>query len=476
MKHIILLSSLLLTITISFAQKQNYNWYFGEYAGITFNTDPPSALTNGILNTGAGCASISDTSGNILFYTDGSTVFNMNHDTMQYGTGLSGNFYTTQSAVIVPLPNSNTIYYIFTLKGWMDFPAEISYSIVDMSLNGGLGAVTVKNQLILSYGTERVTVVKHTNNLNFWIVFHEWNSNLFYSFLLSGAGLSMTPIVSAVGSTHSGFFGNGAGYMTSNPEGNRIAVAIWGDMDIFELFHFDNSTGILSNPLSIPIDLYGSYGVEFSPSGQFLYVSDCGGTSNIYQYDVSNYDQTSIINSKYTIDAHYSNKGALQLGPDGKIYVSIINSEYLSVINYPNNAGASCSYVTDALYLGGKHALYGLPPLIDQKFYFEDTIPEIDTTITSYASFPNIFTPNGDQYNETFQPQYSNIYDYHISVFNRWGNPVFETNDIDQVWDGTFKGNDCADGVYFFIATYNMYVNNELEKQTTKGSVTLIRN
>ena len=73
-------------VTVSCAQQGN-NWYFGAYAGLTFNTNPPTALTNGSLLSEEGCATMSDAQGNLLFYTDGQTVYNKNHLAMPNGTG-----------------------------------------------------------------------------------------------------------------------------------------------------------------------------------------------------------------------------------------------------------------------------------------------------------------------------------------------------------------------------------------------------
>ena len=97
-----------------FSQNQADNWYFGNKAGLNFNTCIPSILTNGELNTHEGVATISDVMGNLLFYTDGITVWNKSHLVMANGTGLYGHPSSTQSAVIVPRPGSTTLYYVFT--------------------------------------------------------------------------------------------------------------------------------------------------------------------------------------------------------------------------------------------------------------------------------------------------------------------------------------------------------------------------
>ena len=97
---------------VVFSQNEANIWYFGENAGIDFNSGSPVALTDGQLFTDEGCATISDTSGNLLFYTDGSTVYDKNHAIMPNGTGLLGNNSSTQSAIIVKKPGSNTIYFL----------------------------------------------------------------------------------------------------------------------------------------------------------------------------------------------------------------------------------------------------------------------------------------------------------------------------------------------------------------------------
>ena len=95
------------------------NWYFGNTAGLTFNSGAPIALTNGVLITTEGVATISDNSGNLLFYTDGVTVYNRIHGVMTNGTGLFGDASSTQSAIIVQKPGTTNIYYIFTSKRYI---------------------------------------------------------------------------------------------------------------------------------------------------------------------------------------------------------------------------------------------------------------------------------------------------------------------------------------------------------------------
>ena len=121
------------------SQYQNNNWFFGRNAAITFNTSPPSPIQSKLVSA-EGTAAISDPMGNLLFYTNGLTVWDRNHDTMPNGTGLLGGNSSTQSALIVPLPFSFSKYFIFTTQDQFS-NGGMSYSMVDMELNNGLGDI-----------------------------------------------------------------------------------------------------------------------------------------------------------------------------------------------------------------------------------------------------------------------------------------------------------------------------------------------
>ncbi|HOH91585.1 MAG TPA: hypothetical protein PKV61_08800, partial [Bacteroidales bacterium] len=190
---------------ILFAQLEANNGYFGNYAGVSFASGEPVALLDGALNTSEGVATISNSSGLLLFYIDGQTIWNRNHQIMSNGTGLWGHSSSTQSGVVVKKPGNNTLYYVFT----MDQVATggihgVSYSIVDMNLEGGLGAVTIKNIEIVSNSncTEKITAVKHTNGMDIWVITHGWNNNQFLAFLVTNSGINTTPIISNTGQIH----------------------------------------------------------------------------------------------------------------------------------------------------------------------------------------------------------------------------------------------------------------------------------
>ena len=89
---------------------------------------------------------------------------------------------------------------------------------------------------------------------------------------------------------------------------------------------------------------------------------------------------------------------------------------------------------------------------------------------------PNVFTPNGDGTNEIFKPVTTEIQKLTMYIYNRWGEMIFETSDVNGGWDGKLHGNDVPTGVYFWLIRYNENRSSALNiEKEIKGSVTLLR-
>jgi gliding motility-associated-like protein len=356
MKKVLLLLLLFYSLT-TLAQGEANIWYFGEKAGLDFTSGNPVPLVDGQLDTAEGCATISNAAGQLLFYTDGITVYNRIHQIMANGTGLMGDTSTTQSATIVPKPGSTTLYYVFTLDSFAGVKG-FRYSIVDISLNGGLGAVTAdKNILVYTPTNEKLSIVKHANTTDFWVVTHGWNDNNFYSHLLSSSGLSATSVVSSVGIVSTGITDNAWGYMKISPDGTKIAIC-QSHLGL-QLLDFDNATGIISNPQTLYLGF--TYGVEFSPNNNVLYVSDL---SSIFQFDLTS---SNIPSTKNDLAIFWAT--AIQLGPNNKIYVGNWFEDKLAVINNPNTVGSACDIQLNGVFLSGKKCKLGLPPFVSSFFF-----------------------------------------------------------------------------------------------------------
>lgn len=306
---------------------------------------------------------------------------------MQNGTGLLGNFSSTQSSIIVPDPAfPNRYFYLFTISSGFCCGGAISdglrYSKIDMCLDGGLGGVmtSFKNIQLVDSVAEKIAVTRHANGVDYWILIHRYFSDQFWAYPLTSSGLG-NPVITAVGSNHNAAISGSQGQMKFSPNGQRIAVGASNALQILDVFNFDASTGIVSNAMSLTKPNNNSaviYGVEFSPDNTKLYASGMNNSGPVYpfliQYDLSAGGGTlaAIHASLATI---YLNTGAtqmagkgLQLAPDNKIYWVSVNSSNpngtLAVINNPNAAGTACNYLDQAVSLAGMTGSFCVPSFI----------------------------------------------------------------------------------------------------------------
>ena len=373
-KHYILGVFLLFTIGFSFAQKEATHWFFGENAGLDFSSGSPVADTNGALSTLEGCTTISNVAGNLLFYTDGTTIWNRNHLIMPTGNGLFGNSSSSQSAIIVPKPDDINIYYVFTVD-WSNGTNGLNYYTVDMTLDGGLGDVIGTNNtpsptlLLTSPTSEKITAVKVFNEEAFWVI--SYQNGRFFVFKVDNNGVNETPITG-----NSGFSGSGdaRGYLKTSPDGTKLVSANM-TTGLF-VYDFDAIAGTVSNERQLNVLGEFSYGVEFSPLSKKLYIStgNFGGnglvTEKLFQFNVDIPAPTSENLNATRVELHsYTNtRAALQIGLDGKIYRAIDGTNSLGVINNPEGDGIAADYQHGVISLGSRNSTQGLPPFIQSFF------------------------------------------------------------------------------------------------------------
>jgi outer membrane protein OmpA-like peptidoglycan-associated protein/DNA-binding beta-propeller fold protein YncE len=365
-QKIILFTFLSFLFIPTYAQHEGDIWYFGKNFGLDFSMGDPVLLTDGALNTIEGCATICDAEGNLLFYTDGVKVWNRNHQIMPNGEGLEGHESSTQSAVIIPKPKSRSTYYIFTVDaGENGLNGGLKYTEINMIADGGLGDVKFKNKPLFPSTCEKVTAI--ANQKNFWVITHEWNSNRFVSFNVTEKGVEEVPYISEAGSVISGNTQNGAGYMKASPKGDLIALTIYEENRV-ELFDFNNSTAEFKRKLKFPSKTPGAYGVEFSPDGNRIYLGSFE-TGVIEQYDIGLADKKDILKSRFELNKPSDYKlGALQLGPDGRIYTTSWGYSYIAVIINPNSYGTRTRYSQRKIKIGKGNGRLGLPTFIQTYF------------------------------------------------------------------------------------------------------------
>jgi gliding motility-associated-like protein len=301
---------------------------------------------------------------------------------MPNGSNLLGGFYNscTQGALIVPFPEDNQRYYLFTLEELeaLSFSPVVDnglrYSVVDMALNGGLGDVQVAtiNTPLANDLTEKLIVIRSTEIQGFWVIAHKKNANEFLAWKIDACGVSAQPVVSTVGSIFAsvpiGATEAWSGAMDASPDGNRIGMPVdWSDR--IEFFDFNKTTGVVSNPLTVNVTDDSSpgflrkYGACFSPDGSKFYYTNI---NSVYQLNLSTFTSAAIASSSTLIYSPILEPivyPCLQIeqAPNNKLYVAIGNAERLDEISSPNSLGLGCDYVTNAVSFGPATCQLGLP-------------------------------------------------------------------------------------------------------------------
>ena len=374
-----------------FGQNQNSVWIFGDSAGIDFkNIANPVPVFSAMDNSGS-CASISDSIGNLLFYSFTANigidseivVFNYLNDTVVNGNYLIGASQYNQ-ILIIPMPNDTSKYYIFHL-GYYSVNG-LFYSIVDMSLNLGKGVVIQKNvQLNNVDQGDCLVATKHGNGRDWWVLgklggIGTTQHNRFYVYKIAPSNNISSAIIQNLGNAV-----DAAQQKTIvKPEGSKLmSINIGGFMAEYD---FDRCTGTISNPNIILPQQTSNFTRLFvdgaySPNGNVFYVSrnsyggSYGNKNYLLQYDLT---AANIAASCDTVDSTVypqADNFGVRLAPDGKIYYSqafpwgvpysdttrnTVN-ENLGVVNNPDVVGSGCNFVPFSFYLGGKRTYYALP-------------------------------------------------------------------------------------------------------------------
>jgi gliding motility-associated-like protein len=378
MKRIIYILFITFFFNPLLAQNEANVWHIAsDQTGIDFNSGEPVVIHDlAPLWNDQSIATISDSLGNFLFSTDMYAV----HD--RYGTmqnfedmipgGMSGR-------AIVRWPGRQNIYYIFNGS----YDGGFSYSLVDMTLNEGRGAVTDKNILIDAAwdASDRVAIVKKDNTENVWVITRKFSEDAMAAFLVDENGLNPNPVISPMPDREADHHAD-YGFIKISYD-KRYLISSYNIFANLEICSFNSSDGTVEYMYTIrqPInwDHLANKGIEFSPDSKFLY--SCQGdyitpdTVSIYQLDMKLVADSALFMSSAILVA--SGSGAtLQLARDGKIYTSHQWEDYywLSVIHQPWVRGIGCMYEMNAINMFPGSNAYCLPnTLVDYLLRFEWT-------------------------------------------------------------------------------------------------------
>ncbi|MEO8088256.1 MAG: T9SS type A sorting domain-containing protein [Bacteroidota bacterium] len=349
-------------------------------------------------------ANISDSNGNLLFYTNGYYIANALGDTMLNGNNLVHNIwtqldtigeYSEQGALILPMPGDPNKYYLFHAPWEGQLQDDWFYSIIDMAQDGGLGAVVSQNNVLVHDSVVRgkITACKHANGRDWWVIFPRFNSQIYYEFLVTPYGILGPYMQNPGGAIRSS---GGVGQSCFSPDGNKYAY--YDPNSDLDNFDFDRCSGLLSN--LIHVDIYDSAdigGVAFSPSSRLLYVSS---NTFVYQFDLAAADVPASQTIVAVWDTFYSPSPPFAatfylawLAPDEKIYIICGNSTVdLHRINSPDSVGLACDFEQHSVHLPTYNA-FTIPQNVNY-FLAADSSSVVCDSINAISRDPQAFNQN----------------------------------------------------------------------------------
>jgi hypothetical protein len=370
----------LLASNNSFGQgKYNNNWITGGVKTYIINFDSINPkvkwydTTHAFIFAGSH-SSVSDSSGEIQFLTNGAKLYNKLGLIIENGDSLIDNKYFDYSNGTTPLSQGSVILLPFDSSLFKVFTGSISDSVwtagnytfdrlymhvVDMKANAGLGKTIVKKQVVTNnkyYSRVGMTACRHANGKDWWLAKQGADSNIIYTFFVGKDSIA--------GPFAQGFTtpkyndADRSGQLIFNQQGTKIANVQEQPNQLF-LADFDRCSGQITNPktFNIPallIDSYYNYtqletlpsGLCFSPNGQFLYVVM---RSKIFQLDITEVDSVLawvLLSSVDTLPAWFQYFSLAQLSPDNKIYIGKWGGLDVAwnVIDNPDVKGLGCNF------------------------------------------------------------------------------------------------------------------------------------
>ena len=376
--------SILIPLSSLLAQKHDFVWvtawlndlnpnWKGNWVDnqVDFDQIPPS-ISSGQFQVivAQGGTTISDSDGNFIFYTNGYQVANKNYELMENGDSMNltfpDAFYTpvdtffgsghNQEVIVLPDPGNPEGYYLVNTSVEEFFPApfrkgtHLLYSKIDMTQDGGLGAVTEKNQILLDdiIQSNGLTAVRHANGRDWWLLIFKSQSPVYYRLLLTENGFSLagtgqidTPVYPEFGTNV--FSPDGTKFIMTQHE--YINGESWVD-----ILDFDRCSGMLSNHKRMKYSaIEGNFtnrawGASFSPNSRFLYLLMFTKVVQIDLEDMTLSPEKIVDYDGFSsFGGRKSYFGLSQLGLNGLIYTNTAQStNYFHVITQPNEPGLGC--------------------------------------------------------------------------------------------------------------------------------------
>lgn len=371
-KKFALLIHLMLSLSICAQSQLDNVWVFGKGTPggsiMDFSGDSVSVLgINSEMYHVSTNASICDSLGDLLFYSNGTYVADSEHQQVEnslldFGE-LSGSFpygnSISQGILVLPVPDIPNQYYLFYKARLGNFEPDwltrFQYAVLILGEDGTVEIVE-KDKLVAEIAYSewgKLTACRHANGRDWWILVKHAKTNKYYNYLLTPSGLEDMGFQEVGMSSPYGH-----GQAVFSPNGERFATMSYAgdELALLEVYDFDRCSGELSNQVQHHYKVKDSTlvgGVAFSSDSRFLYLP---AMYFLYQFDMEAADFVSTKELIAVFDG-FENPAPnffymAQLAPDGKIYINSPNgTEWMHVINNPNMQGAACNFVQRGLEL-----------------------------------------------------------------------------------------------------------------------------
>lgn len=384
----------------SLRASQRY-WFFGNGAGIDFGASgtTATALPSTGRNATEGTTVITDRDGQLLFWSNGLTVFNRNHDVMPNGSGLTGAPSATQTVAAFPALGQPGVYFVVSNGGAAETggAGPLRYNVVDMSLDGGLGDVTSKNNLLAggNIASEGLTAVPNADGTGFWVISATVNNPNIVAWEFDGTGPVAGPVASPMSTNNGNVFGT---FNFSADLSQLVQMTGTNGGGQIRLLDFDATTGVVTERATWSVPGPGGatgddgYSADFSPSGDYVYATKIFTTGHLYRYHIAGAgdDPVAIKATEENLGAIGGNGGQVHRAPDGRMYVARQNSGAIGVVNDPDNA-TDPDFVPNGFPLvAGTSSVWGLsqtitgcsPPPIELDVTADVATASVGDTIT----------------------------------------------------------------------------------------------
>ncbi|HTF06239.1 MAG TPA: T9SS type A sorting domain-containing protein [Bacteroidia bacterium] len=429
---------------------QQYNqWTFGWHA--SFNFSAPGPLTPAPLSTSIqDAASWCNPSGNLMFYTDGKSIYNAVTPANSCTNCLNGNPNAgggTQGVLILPkIGGGADEFYIFTVSDKGSIPPDVNNGLSYYTYNTTTGALSTVTRMGTTAGTsgsftsEGLTAIPHANGVDFWIIVKPivtaaaWISSplppnqpagatntSIYAYQVTPSGVSPDPVISDANYSIDVVTGNNVfNEIKCSPDRQYVSItnrmsSTSGNTNLYRFkaasgkFEFLQTLAMLAG--------YAPMGSSFSPNSRVLYV--CGsypaqpgpipGDEVLRQYNLANIHCAPFtpppfcdFNSPVPFTSSFNTQ--LQLTPDGRIFRTRYGSVNIDVIGTPNNVGCSnIGYSANTINVGtaGNSCRQGLPNNIDAQAGPVLT-SEWPKTTTNTVAFDNGVSVDVDQHGDIY--------------------------------------------------------------------------